>query len=131
MTVGVIWEFFEFSMDYFFGTDMQKDTIIQSFHTVLLDPSGGTSPVAVDQIKDVIVVKADGTQYALGLGGYIDIGIIDTICDLFVNFIGALVFSFLGFFYIKSRGNGGFVRRFIPTLIRSSDKSGKNTSKSD
>lgn len=124
MTVGVIWEFFEFSMDYFFGMDMQKDTIIQSFHTVLLDPSGGTSPVAVDQIRDVILVKADGTQQSLGLGGYIDIGIIDTICDLFVNFIGALIFSFLGFFYIKGRGKGGFVKRFIPTLMRSEKSEG-------
>lgn len=124
MTVGVIWEFFEFSMDYFFGMDMQKDTIIQSFHTVLLDPSGGTSPVAVDQIRDVILVKADGTQQSLGLGGYIDIGIIDTICDLFVNFIGALIFSFLGFFYIKGRGKGGFVKRFIPTLMRSEKTEG-------
>ena len=28
MTVGVIWEFFEFGMDYIFGTDMQKDFIV-------------------------------------------------------------------------------------------------------
>ncbi len=117
MTVGVIWEFFEFGMDHFFGADMQKDTIIQSFNTVLLDPAKGTTPVTVSGISDVILVKSDGTQMALGLGGYVDIGIIDTMSDLFVNFIGAVVFSFLGFLYIKGRGKGSFVRRFIPSRV--------------
>ena len=50
----------------------------------------------------------------LGLGGYLDIGLIDTMEDLFVNFIGAVVFSIIGFFYVKSRGKGRFARRFIP-----------------
>ena len=31
MTIGVIWEFFEYGMDQFFGLDMQKDTVIQDF----------------------------------------------------------------------------------------------------
>ena len=104
-------------MDHFAGTDMQKDTVIQAFSTVLLDPAKGTVPIPVNGISDVIIVKSDGTQEALGLGGYIDIGIIDTMSDLFVNFIGAAVFSFLGFFYIKSRGKGSFVRRFIPSKL--------------
>lgn len=119
MTIGVLWEFFEFGMDQFFGKDMQKDTIIQSFQTVLLDPAKGTLPITVDDIRDVIIVKSDGSQTALGLGGYLDIGIIDTIGDLFVNFIGAFVFSILGFFYIKNRGKGKFLRRFIPARINS------------
>ena len=37
MTIGVVWEFFEFGMDTFMGTDMQKDTIVQSITTVMLD----------------------------------------------------------------------------------------------
>ena len=41
---------------------------------------------------------------SLGLGGYLDIGIIDTMKDLFVNFIGAVVFSVTGFFYARSKG---------------------------
>ena len=113
MTIGVLWEFFEFGMDQFFGKDMQKDTIIQSFQTVLLDPAKGTLPITVDDIRDVIIVKSDGSQTALGLGGYLDIGIIDTMGDLFVNFIGAFVFSILGFFYIKNRGKGKFLRRLF------------------
>ena len=41
---------------------------------------------------------------SLGLGGYLDIGLIDTMKDLFVNFIGAVVFSVTGFLYAKSKG---------------------------
>ena len=52
----------------------------------------------------------------LGLGGYLDIGLHDTMKDLFVNLIGAAVFSAVGFFYVKNRGRGRFARRFIPTV---------------
>lgn len=114
MTVGVVWEFFECLMDQFFFLDMQKDTIVHSIGTIMLDPTGGNHPVGLHNITDVIVVQADGTQTALGLGGYLDIGLLDTMEDLFVNFIGALIFSIIGYFYVLSRGKGKFVKRFIP-----------------
>ena len=81
MTIGVLWEFFEFFMDVVFGMNMQKDTIVN---------------------------------------GVLDIGLHDTMWDLIVNFIGAAVFSILGYFYIKHRGQGRnahFVKRFILTKI--------------
>ena len=117
MTIGVLWEFFECTMDQLFLLDMQKDTIVHSIGSVMLDPSGGNTPVAIEDITDVIVVTADGAQHALGLGGYLDIGILDTMKDLFVNFIGAVVFSFIGYFYVKNRGKGSFARRFIPKAL--------------
>lgn len=111
MTIGVIWEFFEYGMDQFFGLDMQKDTVIQGFSSVLLDPTKSNIPVPVQDITEVLVNGRD-----LGLGGYLDIGLIDTINDLFVNFVGAVLFSIIGYFYVKSRGKGKFARRFIPRL---------------
>ena len=99
MTIGVLWEFFEFSMDYFFGFEMQKDTVIHSIHSVLLDPTRTNTVVTIPNIQDV-----DINGQSLGVGGYVDIGIIDTMKDLFVNFIGAVVFSITGFFYAKSKG---------------------------
>ena len=99
MTVGVLWEFFEFGMDYFFHTDMQKDTVVNTIYTVALDPTRTNRVVAVKGIQDV-VINGEG----LGVGGYLDIGIIDTMKDLFVNFIGAVVFSVTGFFYAHSKG---------------------------
>lgn len=130
MTVGVVWEFFEGAMDAFFHLDMQKDTIVNSIGTILLDPSGGNHPVVLQNITDVIVVQNDGTQTALGLGGYLDIGLMDTMEDLFVNFIGAFVFSVIGYFYVRSRGQGRFARRFIPVL-RLEDEGEDRSSASD
>lgn len=111
MTIGVIWEFFEFGMDTFAGLDMQKDTIINHITSVTLDPTKTNIPITIDGIKEVII-----NGKALGVGGYIDIGLIDTMYDLFVNFIGAIVFSFFGYFYVVKRGKGNFVNRFIPRL---------------
>jgi hypothetical protein len=48
--------------------------------------------------------------------------------DLIVNFIGAAVFSTLGYFYIKHRGGGRggrFVRRFILTKMGERDDDGE------
>jgi hypothetical protein len=118
MTIGVLWEFFEFSMDQLILVDMQKDTVINTISTVNLNPSHGTTAVIVQGIQDVILVLEDGTQMPLGLGGYLDVGIIDTMKDLFVNFIGAAVFSVIGFFYVKGRGGGRFATRFIPRFQR-------------
>ena len=117
MTIGVLWEFFECMMDQLFLLDMQKDAVIQNISSVMLDPTGGNNPVAIRGITDVIVVTEAGEQIALGLGGYLDVGILDTMKDLAVNFVGAVVFSFIGFFYVKSRGKGRFARRFIPQVV--------------
>ena len=118
MTIGVLWEFFEFSMDQFVLFDMQKDTVVNTISTFNLDPSHGTTAVVVKGIQDVILVLDDGTQMPLGLGGYLDVGIIDTMKDLFVNFIGAVVFSTIGYFYVKGRGKGSFAPKFIPQVQR-------------
>lgn len=111
MTIGVLWEFFEFGVDTFLHMDMQKDTIIHDISTVMLDPAGGT---AVYRIHDINEVFINGEP--LGLGGYLDIGLIDTMEDLIVNFIGAVTFSVIGFFYVKTRGQGRFAKRFIPSI---------------
>ena len=116
MTIGVLWEFFECAVDQFLLLDMQKDTVIHSISSVLLDPTGRQRPVAIHGITDLIVV-ANGEQISLGLGGYLDIGLLDTMNDLLVNFIGAAVFSFLGYFYVKNRGKGRFTRSFIPQVL--------------
>ena len=111
MTVGVLWEFFEFGMDRLFHLDMQKDTVVQSITSVMLDPTNSNTPVTIDGIHSVAVNGND-----LGFDGYLDIGLYDTMEDLFVNFIGAVTFSVIGYFYIKHRGKGRLARAFIPTL---------------
>ncbi len=109
MTVGVVWEFFEFGMDNIFHLDMQKDTVLSLISSVKLDPAGGNTPYVISDITRVAVNGKD-----LGLGGYLDIGLYDTMKDLLVNFIGAVVFSIIGFFYVQSRGKSKFASQFIP-----------------
>ena len=116
MTVGVLWEFFEFAGDYFLGMDMQNDIVVNAIHSVNLDPTRTNTVVHIRDIADTILVHSDGTQESLGLGGYLDIGIIDTMKDLFVNFSGAVVFSIIGFFYVKEKGKGKVATRFIPQV---------------
>ena len=117
MTIGVLWEFFEWGVDALMAKDMQKDTIVQAIHSVTLHPEGRNIPVHVTDIADTIILHSDGTQTALGIGGYLDIGLIDTMNDLLVNFIGAIVFSCIGYFYVKSRGKGRLARQFIPQVM--------------
>lgn len=126
MTVGVLWEFFEYFGDLLLGLDMQKDTVLHAIRTVELDPTRSNKVIAVKGIADVIVIHSDGTQQTLGLGGYLDVGLNDTMKDLIVNFIGAVVFSIIGFFYVKEKGKGRFAARFIPRVHRKSDNQTKD-----
>lgn len=116
MTVGIMWEFFEFTMDMVFGLDMQKDTVIHSISSVLLKESDGGIPYKIDEITEVYINGAE-----LGIGGYLDIGLIDTMADLFVNFIGALVFAIFGYRYAKRRDAADPIQRFIP-IQKDADK---------
>lgn len=100
MTIGILWEFIEFSADRLFLLDMQKDTIVNQISSVSLDPTNSNISITVKGIKDVILVTDSGEQ-ALGLGGFLDIGLYDTMEDLFVNFVGAVVFSVVAFFECK------------------------------
>ena len=122
MTVGVLWEFFEYGGDCLLGLDMQKDTIVHSIQTVELDATRTNRVVSVKDIADVIVVHSDGTQQSLALGGYLDVGLHDTMKDLIVNFIGAVVFSIIGYFYVKEKGKGRFAARFIPRVLLGQDE---------
>lgn len=110
MTVGVLWEFFEFSMDWFFGLDMQKDWIVPAINSVKLNPTGANIPIHVD-VQSVVI---NGETW--NLGGYLDIGIVDTMKDLMVNFVGAVVFSVIGILYLKHRGKGKLAASLIPQV---------------
>ena len=112
MTIGVLWEFFEYGVDTFLHMDMQKDTMISAVTSVMLNPEGRNSAVTVP-IESIVI---NGEPWA----GYIDIGLHDTMKDLLVNFIGAAIFSLIGMLYIMGRNKGKtlgkFAARFIPRL---------------
>lgn len=119
MTIGILWEFFEFSVDKLLQTDMQKDRIIQNISTVELNPNGENSTVKIKDIAKTEIYLKDGTVTVIE-DGYLDIGLIDTMKDLFVNFIGAVAFSIIGYLYVKNRNRYKFAQGFIPTKYRDS-----------
>ena len=102
MTIGVIWEFIEFTADQLFYLDMQKDFIISDIGSVKLDATNSQIPVHLSNIAETIIVDTDGNETVIP-GGYLDVGIIDTMKDLIVNFIGAIVFSVIAYFYEKNQ----------------------------
>ena len=102
MTVGVIWEFFEWSADHFLLMDMQKDSLISSINSVYFDPNHSQKVILIPDITETIIHTADGATYTVP--GYLDIGLNDTMGDLFVNFIGAATFSILGYIGMRHAG---------------------------
>lgn len=116
MTIGALWELFEYAMDTFVGFDMQKDTISSAFASVTLDPTGDNTAIPVTGIVETQIITSAGEIVTIN-GGYLDIGIHDTMADLLVNLIGATTFSIIGFIYVKNRKLGvkkNFAANFIP-----------------
>lgn len=114
MTIGILWEFFECFADQVLLTDMQKDFFVNTISTVSLNEEGLNRAVILRDIQSTAITLSDGSQVTFS--GYLDIGLLDTMKDLFVNFIGAVVFSVIGFFYVKQRGRGKIARQFIPVV---------------
>lgn len=118
MTIGVLWEFIEFGMDSFTKTDMQKDTLISSVSSVSLNEENKNKAVILRDIEktEIYSLGENGETVITTIeNGYLDTGLIDTMEDLFVNFIGAVVFSVIGFLYIKNRDKYKFAENFMPT----------------
>lgn len=101
MTIGVIWEFFECAMDQFFNMDMQKDFVVQKINSVSLDPDNSGTVIHVKDIVETLITTSSGETTTIE-GGYLDVGILDTMKDLLVNLIGAVVFSTIGYFSLKN-----------------------------
>lgn len=119
MTVGVLWEFIEFGADTFLKTDMQKDRIINTLSSVSLNPDKKNVPIILKNIDKTIIYTYDENNNLIETtinNGYLDIGLKDTMKDLLVNFVGAMVFSIIGLLYIKNRDEYKFAEKFIPKL---------------
>ena len=106
MTIGVFWEFFEYFMDMVFNMNMLKDTIITEIHSIPIDQLGNLK--SITNIQTTII-----NGELININGYLDIGLIDTLNDLIVNFIGALTFSVFGYFYTKNHGEDWIAKQFV------------------
>ena len=118
MTIGVLWEFYEYTADRWFGKDMQKDTTVTQVISEEFNPDGLKPAMVVTDITQTVVYgTVGGEETAVVLDGYVDIGLYDTMEDLFVNLIGALTFSIIGALYVKRKGKGQVADAFIPKML--------------
>ena len=116
MTIGVLWEFFEYGVDKIMKYDMQKDQIVTEISSVLINPNNENIPIIIDNIENTtIYYNENGNLKNYAIQGYLDIGLNDTMEDLLVNFIGASIFSIFGYLYVKNRNKYKIVEGFIPT----------------
>jgi uncharacterized membrane protein len=108
MTIGVLWEFVEFGTDQLLNTDMQKDTIVTHINSVALDEN------KLNKVHSVEIesLEVNGEDWMELYGGYLDIGLMDTMKDLFQNLIGAIAFSIIGYFYSKYN-KGKIVKKLL------------------
>ncbi len=118
MTIGVLWEFLEYGVDSILREDMQKDTIIRDISSVYLDPEQDNNAIKIDNINKTLIYSTENGEEVITVieGGYLDIGIKDTMKDLIVNFIGAITFSIIGLLYIQDRDGYKFAENFMPIL---------------
>lgn len=116
MTIGIVWEFFEYGMDKYFNFDMQKDTYVDKINTVTIDPKQDNTVIKIDEVNYTIVYDENDKQL-VKLDGYLDIGLHDTIKDLWVNFIGATVYSIFGYLYIINKDKYKIVEKFLTRKV--------------
>lgn len=114
MTIGVLWEFFEYSGDRFLKLDMQKDTVVETISSVAINPKKENVPIILENIGSTVIYDKEGKKLQVIENGYLDIGIHDTMKDLFVNFIGAIVFSIFAYFSLLHNKSNSFINNFVP-----------------
>lgn len=112
MTIGVLWEFLEYSIDKVMLSDMQKDKLVTKISSVYLNPEGINKAIVIDDINKTIIYTSDGETVIEG--GYLDLGLNDTMKDLIVNFVGAVVFSIFGYLYVINRDKYKIAEKFMP-----------------
>lgn len=115
MAIAAVWELFEFTIGYVSGVDVQEDTVISSFQSFLLS-GDHNDPVVLEGIDKTIVILEDGSEYVIK-GGYLDIGLTDTITDIAVCLGGAAVY-FVTITVDWFKGKQRLNRFFIPKVTK-------------
>ncbi len=91
VAIAGLWELVEFSMDTFFLTDMQKDTLLDSLRPsyLLSELLGYPAGVLGDLSGAELTVNGQTLTYC------VDFGLIDSMQDIFIETLGAAVYTAL------------------------------------
>lgn len=95
IAIAAVWEFIEYGSDMLFLTDMQNDTVIHRFSSYLLGGELGQTGT-FENIQEVLI-----NGQPLSINGYLDIGLHDTMHDMLIETLGAVVFFII---YIIDKG---------------------------
>lgn len=114
MTIGVMWEFYEYAVDVSLKRDMQKDQIVNQINTVYLDEYKSNNIIRIKGIDHTILYDENGKEL-IRYEGFLDIGLHDTMKDLIVNFIGAIIYSIFGYLYIINKDKYKIAGKFLTT----------------
>ena len=101
MAISVVWEFFEYGMDWFFAMDMQNDTVVSVINSYIIGDGLGEL-VSIPDITRTVV-----NSVPLPVEGYIDIGLHDTMGDMLIEAAGAVVCTVL---YAADKGRHPLIR---------------------
>ena len=113
MTIGIFWEFFEYTSDSIFKTDMQKDNYVTKISSVLLNNDLENETIKINEIDYTILYNQQHNKIIKINEGYLDIGLKDTMEDLIVNFMGATIFCIITYISIKNNGKyHKFIKNF-------------------
>lgn len=89
LSVAVLWEIFEYCGESFFGMDTQVDSITNEIRSHLLAGSHNDI-VIIEDIEKTVIHYMDGETYVID--GYLDIGRDDTLIDMIICTVGAVIY---------------------------------------
>ena len=87
--------------------------MVKNISSVELNGKKNNQPLKIDGITKTEIYLKNGERYIVS-GGYLDTGLADTMKDLSVNFIGAVIFCTAGYRHMKNKDECRFVSDFIP-----------------
>lgn len=102
LSIALLWEMFEYFGTAILGLDMQEDRIIESFRSFYLAGSHNDI-VIVEDITKTIIYYGNGKEIIID--GFLDIGLFDTLYDMFVCLIVTIVYFVVLLIDKKQKGN--------------------------
>ena len=117
-TVGVAWEFFEYLVSETMGFDMLEDAMVTDIQSYLLSQSHNVA-VELNDITQTVITYDGGKEWVIN-GGYMDLGLYDTLNDLLIAAAGTVsiaIVSIISFYKFPK-----FNKMFIPELVNNRRK---------
>lgn len=118
-TVGVAWEFFEYLISETMGFDMLEDAIVTDIQSYLLSQSHNVA-IELNDITQTVITYDGGKEEWVINGGYMDLGLYDTLNDLLIAAAGTVsiaIVSIISFYKFPK-----FNKMFIPELVNNRRK---------